>query len=159
MNNPEPSLFQDWGDPRTYSIHDMGVGECAGEVISPLEFSLAASEQKIFEAQLALEAERMDDASTKARAAMLEAARGMIRHAAPLVRVDDDAAVITAFRKQVQDSDRFAGLANRFAFQLLRSSDAEASPSDRNAVHQRIGEAQAFLEAAYEIQAQGAPSR
>jgi hypothetical protein len=90
---------------------------------------------------------------------MIEAARGMIRHAAPLTRADDDASVITAFRKHVQDSDRFAGLANRFAFQLLRPADAEPSASDQNAVHQRIGEAQAFLEAAYEIQAQGAPAR
>ncbi|HET8939303.1 MAG TPA: nitrite/sulfite reductase [Polyangiales bacterium] len=153
-NSPEPSLFQDWGDPRTYSIQDMGVGECAGEVISPLEFGLANSEQKIFEAQLALEAERMDDANTKARAAMIEAARAMVRHTAPLVRVADDAAVVAAFRKHVQEAERFAGLSNRFAFQLLREADAAAS--DRNAVHQRIGEAQAFLEAAYEIHAQGA---
>ncbi|HKP61735.1 MAG TPA: nitrite/sulfite reductase [Polyangiales bacterium] len=157
MNSGEPSLFQDWGDPRTYSIHDLGVGECAGEVISPLEFSLAASEQKIFEAQLALEAKQMDDASTKARAAMIEAARGMIKHTAPLIRTDDDASVITAFRKHVQESERFAALASRFAFQLLRPADAELGPSDQNAVHQRIGEAQAFLEAAYEVQAQGAP--
>jgi sulfite reductase (ferredoxin) len=157
--HPEPSLFQDWGDPRTYSIHDLGVGECAGEVISPLEFGLATSEQKIFEAQLALEAEQLDDATSKARAAMIEAARGLIRHAAPLTRVGDDASVITAFRKHVQDSDRFAGLTNRFAFQRLRPADSESSLSDRNAVHQRIGEAQAFLEAAYEIQAQGAPGR
>lgn len=154
-NNPEPSLFQDWGDPRTYSIHDMGVGECAGEVISPLEFGLAASEQKIFEAQLALEAERMDDANAKARAAMIEAARAMVRHTAPLVRAMDDAAVVAAFRKHVQEADRFAGLSNRFAFQLLRPTDVDVASSDRNAVHQRIGEAQAFLEAAYEIQAQG----
>lgn len=136
----------------------MGVGECAGEVISPLEFGLAASEQEIFEAQLALEAERLDDASSKARAAMIEAARGLIRHAAPLIRVGDDASVISAFRRHVQDSDRFTGLTNRFAFQLLRSTDSETSRSDRNAVHQRIGEAQAFLEAAYEIQTQGARS-
>jgi sulfite reductase (ferredoxin) len=156
-NNPDPSLFQDWGDPRTYSISDMGVGECAGEVISPLEFGLAASEQKIFEAQLALEAERLQEATSKARAAMLEAARGMVRHAAPLTRVTDDASVINAFRKHVQDSDRFTGLASRFAFQLLRPEESEAS--DKNAVYQRIGEAQAFLEAAYEIQAQGAAAR
>ena len=158
LNNPEASLFQDWGDPRTYSIHDLGVGECAGEVISPLEFGLAASEQKIFEAQLALEAEHLDDASGKARAAMLEAARGMIRHAAPLIRVGDDASVIAAFRKHVQESDRFAGVQSRFAFQLLRPADGDPQASDRSSVYQRIGEAQAFLEAAYEVQAQGAGS-
>jgi hypothetical protein len=90
---------------------------------------------------------------------MIEAARGMLKHSAPLIRVGDDSSVITAFRQHVQDSDRFAGLSSRFAFQLLRPADAEPSPSDRNAVYQRIGEAQAFLEAAYEMQAQGAASR
>src|SRR5438876_777241 len=28
------SFFSDWGDPREYTLGDMGVGECAGEVVS-----------------------------------------------------------------------------------------------------------------------------
>ena len=28
------SYFSDWGDPREYSLLDMGIGECAGEVVS-----------------------------------------------------------------------------------------------------------------------------
>ena len=28
------SYFSDWGDPREYSLRDMGIGECAGEVVS-----------------------------------------------------------------------------------------------------------------------------
>ena len=35
---------------------DMGVGECAGEVVSQAEFTLAASERELFEAQLLLDA-------------------------------------------------------------------------------------------------------
>ena len=34
------SYFSDWGDPREYSLSDHGVGECAGEVISPIDFEL-----------------------------------------------------------------------------------------------------------------------
>ena len=30
----DPSFYSDWGDPREYTIGDMGVGECAGEVVS-----------------------------------------------------------------------------------------------------------------------------
>jgi sulfite reductase (ferredoxin) len=29
----DSSLYSDWGDPRVYTIGDMGVGECAGEVV------------------------------------------------------------------------------------------------------------------------------
>ena len=36
------SFFSDWGDPREYSLSDMGVGECAGEVVSAIDFDLAA---------------------------------------------------------------------------------------------------------------------
>src|SRR6202044_3835994 len=49
------SLFSDWGDPREYSLGDMGIGECAGEVITPVEFELAAAEREVFEAQVAFE--------------------------------------------------------------------------------------------------------
>ncbi len=51
----DPSFYTDWGDAREYTIGDMGIGECAGEIVSPLEFQLTASEREAFEAQLALE--------------------------------------------------------------------------------------------------------
>src|SRR5690606_29577801 len=50
-----PDLYRDWGDPRVFTIGDIGVGECAGEVISPAEFAFAESERLIFEAQLQLD--------------------------------------------------------------------------------------------------------
>ena len=28
-----PEFFSDWGDPREYTKGDMGIGECAGEVV------------------------------------------------------------------------------------------------------------------------------
>src|SRR5205823_10373766 len=52
------SFFSDWGDPREYTLGDMGVGECAGEVVSSVDFGLAAAERELFEAQLAFEAGR-----------------------------------------------------------------------------------------------------
>ena len=41
--------------PREYTLGDMGIGECAGEIVTPLEFQLTACEREAFEAQLALE--------------------------------------------------------------------------------------------------------
>ena len=49
------SYYADWGDAREYTLGDMGVGECAGEVVSLTQFGLAASERQAFEAQLHLE--------------------------------------------------------------------------------------------------------
>ncbi len=58
------SFFSDWGDPREYSLGDMGVGECAGEVVSPVDFELAAAESEVFEAQLAFDAGQVEKAGT-----------------------------------------------------------------------------------------------
>ena len=46
---------RDWGDPREFTIGDMGTGECAGEVVSLVEFELADAEREVFEAQILLE--------------------------------------------------------------------------------------------------------
>src|SRR5690606_19887852 len=46
----DPSYYSDWGDPREYTIGDIGVGECAGEVVSFVEMGLSAAEREIFEA-------------------------------------------------------------------------------------------------------------
>src|SRR5262249_32658084 len=56
------SFFSDWGDPREYSLGDMGVGECAGEVVSAVDFGLAQAERELFEAQLAFDKGEVEDA-------------------------------------------------------------------------------------------------
>ncbi len=52
------SFFSDWGDPREYTLGDMATGECAGEVVPPIEFDLAAAERQLFEAQVAFDSGR-----------------------------------------------------------------------------------------------------
>ena len=44
----DTAYYADWGDPREFTLNDLGTGECAGEVISPAEFTLAASEREVF---------------------------------------------------------------------------------------------------------------
>ena len=70
------SFFQDWGDPREYTLADMGMGECAGEVVSSVEFDLAAAERELFEAQVALEGGQIEQAGKTAYQSMLRAAKG-----------------------------------------------------------------------------------
>src|SRR6202790_5327392 len=60
------TFFSDWGDPREYSLSDMGVGECAGEVVSAVEFDLAAAERELFEAQVAWESGQIEQAGATA---------------------------------------------------------------------------------------------
>ena len=38
-----PSFFSDWGDSRVYTIDDIGVGECAGEVVSLFSMEISQS--------------------------------------------------------------------------------------------------------------------
>ena len=68
-HDDDPSFYADWGDPREFTLGDMGVGECAGEVVSLTEFDLAAAEAQVFEAQLKLEEGLPVDADALAFAA------------------------------------------------------------------------------------------
>ena len=57
----------------------MGIGECAGEVVSLVEFDLADAEREVFEAQLLLEAGDYQQAEARAYQAMLQAAKALVR--------------------------------------------------------------------------------
>src|SRR5690606_22594114 len=72
-----PDMYRDWGDPRVFSIGDIGVGECAGEVISPSQFALAEGERLVFEAQLLLDEQDATGAAERALSAMVQAARAV----------------------------------------------------------------------------------
>src|SRR3989454_7183042 len=54
-HDADPSYYADWGDPREFTLNDLGTGECAGEVVSQAEFALAASERELFESHLFLD--------------------------------------------------------------------------------------------------------
>ena len=49
-HDQDASFYSDWGDPREFSLGDIGVGECAGEVVFPIDFELVACEREVFEA-------------------------------------------------------------------------------------------------------------
>ncbi|MGO9640250.1 MAG: hypothetical protein ACLP1Y_02960 [Candidatus Acidiferrales bacterium] len=78
-DSSDRSLFSDWGDPHEYTLGDMGVGECAGEVVSAVEFDLAASEREVFEAQVAFENGQVQQAGTTAYRSMVHAAKALVK--------------------------------------------------------------------------------
>ena len=51
-HDDDASFYVDWHDAREYSIGDIGVGECAGEVVSLTQFSLAEAESQVFDASV-----------------------------------------------------------------------------------------------------------
>ncbi len=144
----DPSFYSDWRDPREYSVGDMGVGECAGEVVSGLEFDLAAAERETFEAQLALEGGEARRAAERAVQAMLTAAKGLV--ATQLPDVAGTERIVKEFRDRFYETrlfwDPFAG--GRFGAFLFRAVE---SPPDGapDAVRRLIEEAQLFVEAAH----------
>lgn len=143
-------FYSDWRDPREFSIGDMGVGECAGEVVSPVEFELSAAEREVFEAQLALEAGEAQKAGRTAYQAMLRAARGLVLTTLPGAPNKPDF-IVKEFRTRFYDTqiffDRYAG--GKFARYIFAAHENAELSFDKEKAHERIEEAQLFIEAAY----------
>ena len=148
-HDDDPSFYSDWGDPREFTLGDMGVGECAGEVVTLTEFDLAAAEAQIFEAQLKLEEGSPAEADALAYRAMLLGARGLIK--TEFIDIGDDAdTVVREFRTRFFDTqvffDKYAG--GKFAMYLFRRHGSGPRETGET-VHHLIEEAQLFLEACH----------
>jgi sulfite reductase (ferredoxin) len=146
----DASFYSDWGDPREFTIGDMGVGECAGEVVSLVEFDMAAAERLVFEAQLHLEAKDYQKADETAYAAMLQGAKALIR--TEFLDVGDDPDQIVAeFRKRFYDTqlffDKYAG--GKFGAYLLRRHEDRERAFTREGAHELVDEAHLFVEACH----------
>jgi sulfite reductase (ferredoxin) len=146
----ERSYFSDWGDPREYSLGDMGVGECAGEVVSPFDFEMGAAERELFEGQLALEAGEIEPAGSKAYRAMLRAARALVLIQLPHVSDAPDQ-IVAEFRKRFFDTqlfwDPFAG--GKFASYFFDAHAKANQPYTADSSRYLLDEAQLFIDAAH----------
>src|SRR5207237_637752 len=120
----EPSYASDCGDHRENTNDDMGVGECAGEIVPLVEMGLANSEREIFEAQVLLDDGNIKDAATRAYSAMIEAARSLARERSPNLGSAPDE-VVGEFRRHFYDTqlffDPYAG--GKFAQFLFRAHE------------------------------------
>jgi sulfite reductase (ferredoxin) len=147
------SYYSDWGDPREFTLVDMGVGECAGEVVSQAEFTLAASERELFEAQLLLDAGQSQEAAKGAYASMLRAAQGLVKDQNPSVSEDENQ-IIAEFTSRFYDTqlfwDKYAG--GKFAEYLFKAREfvSHAKATDADRAVQLLQEAQLFIDAAHD---------
>ena len=146
----QPDAYTDWRDSREFTLGDMGVGECAGEVVSGAEFGLADSERQVFEAQVHLDEDRPAEAADQAYRAMLAAARAVTQIEDPNVGKEPES-IVGRFRDRLFDTglfhDPFAG--PKFANFLFAAHGSALESPDTDRARQRIEEAQLFIEAAH----------
>jgi len=146
----DPTYYSDWRDPREYSISDIGVGECAGEVVSRIDFDLNNAERLYFEAQLAHEEGALRKADETAFSAMIAAAGGLVRLQNPSIP-DDPEQVVPEFRKRYYDTrlffDKYAG--GKFAEYLFNHHEQRNSDLTADRVRLLLEETQLFIEATH----------
>ena len=146
----DSSFYSDWGDPREFTMGDMAAGECAGEVVSLVEFDMAAAERLVFEAQLQWDDEDYSKADELAYNAMLQGAKALIK--TEFLDVSDDPdTLVKEFRERFFDTklfrDKYAG--GKFAQYLFRRHQSPPSKANSDGARQLVEEAQLFIEAAH----------
>jgi sulfite reductase (ferredoxin) len=144
------SFYSDWGDPREFTLDDIGTGECAGEVVSMIDFDLAAAERMYFEAQLAWGEGDFRKADITAYKAMLQAAKGLVRTKDQDIG-DDAERIIAEFRAFFVETglfrDKYAG--TKFAEYLFRRHEDTARRFDKDQARHMLEETQLYIEAAH----------
>lgn len=146
----DPSFYVDWSDAREFTIGDLGVGECAGELVSPVDFQLAACEREAFEAQLLLEAGQIDRAAQTAYKAMMHGAQALLRFKLGAFPEEPEA-VYQQFRTHFYDTQLFFDpfAQGKFAHYYFAAHARNGAPHDPESARRQIEEAQLFLEAAH----------
>lgn len=150
----EPALFTDWGDARVYSISDIGVGECAGEVVSLFAMEIARAESKHFEALVAMDEEDFQAADADAYHAMLLGARALIRSRNMDVSNDPDH-IVEMFKKYFYDTEIFFDkyMKGKFAHYFFNRHDNPPQEFTHAVAYRQIEEARLFIEACHECEA------
>jgi len=146
----DASYYTDWHDAREFTTGDMGMGECAGEVVSPVEFELTAAEREAFEAQLHLEKGEAGVAAQTAYAAMLHAARALLEwKALPFPATADG--VAAGFREHFYDTGLIfdPSQGGNFAHYFFRAHEQAGEAHTAETARRLIGEAQLFIEACH----------
>ena len=149
-HDEDPSFYSDWFDPREYSTGDVGIGECAGEIVSTYQFAMTDAERMVFEAQLFLDAGKVQGAGKGAYAAMVKAAKALVQIKYDDV-TDDPDEVVDEFRDRYYDTklifDPFAG--GKFAHYLFTAHRNAGSTFTSETARHTIEEGQLFIEAVH----------
>jgi sulfite reductase (ferredoxin) len=115
-----------------------------------VEFGLAASEREVFEAQVKLDDGVPREAGALALKAMLTAAKALIQGQTFNIGDESDQ-IISEFRTRFFDTRLFFDpyAKGKFANYLFAAHEDAEAELNADQAHQRIGEAQLFIEAAH----------
>jgi sulfite reductase (ferredoxin) len=154
LHKDDPSFYSDWGDPREFTIGDMGVGECAGEIVSLAQFGFTLAESEAFEAQLLLDAGQYRQADEKAYGAMLTAAKTLVQ----LEWLDvpnEPGVIVEEFRKRFVEPKLFWDTYHhgQFANYLLARHEGADARYTKETAHKLVEEANLFIDAAHKCHA------
>jgi sulfite reductase (ferredoxin) len=147
-------FYTDWADAREFTIGDIGVGECAGEVVSLTDFGLAAAEALHFDAQVVLEKgtsqEQVNQAADLAFKAMVSAAQALIKQQYVDI-ANDPATIISEFKRRFYDTELFFDpyAKGKFGRYLFDAYEHLSSPKNLDIARQLIEEAGLFIEATH----------
>jgi sulfite reductase (ferredoxin) len=162
-HDAEPQLFTDWGDPREYTIADIGVGECAGEVVAPYEFSLTSAESKAFEAQEKFDQKDYQGAAGLAYQSMIHSTEAVLRTRNREYTGNADTTV-AEFKKWFFDTGEFVKHVNntQFAAYLFKAQtrfkSGTSSDWAQDETHRQVQEAQLFMEAVHSYISNASPT-
>jgi sulfite reductase (ferredoxin) len=146
----QPEYFSDWGDSRIYSIDDIGVGECAGEVVSLFSFEISKAESEHFDALIALDDGNFELAEKRAYNAMIMAARALVR--TKFLDVGDNPDnIVREFKERFVDTELFFDRFSKGQFAqylLLRHENAPTAVTE-DVAKARSDQAALFIEATH----------
>ena len=149
-----PEFYTDWGDVRDFTIGDLGVGECAGEIVSLFGIEVVKAESQAFEAQISLDEGDFEEAETLAYGAMLTAARSLVRLQHIDVTEDADD-IVSEFKTRFIDTELFFDKYAKGKFGAYLTA-RHASPPDkveRDLAAARVEESLLFIEASHACEA------
>ncbi len=150
----DPSFYVDWSDAREFTIGDMGVGECAGEIVSLFGIEVVKAESQAFDAQCALDESDFELSEELAYKAMLSAARALVRTEFIDVTEDPDH-IVREWKTRFFDNERFFDKysGGRFGQYLILRHETPPPRVGRDEAAQRVEEAQLFIEACHACEA------
>ncbi|MGI8991313.1 MAG: nitrite/sulfite reductase, partial [Bryobacteraceae bacterium] len=146
----DASFYSDWNDPREFTIGDMGTGECAGEVVAPIDFQLVACEREVFEAQLNLDSGNIEKAAVLAYESMLHGALALLKFKF-IFAPEDPEKIVADFRTHFYDTELFFDpfVRGKFAYDFFKAHENVGRAHTIETAHQLIEEAQLFIEACF----------
>ncbi|WP_038026847.1 nitrite/sulfite reductase [Synechococcus sp. PCC 7336] len=154
----DKSFYTDWADNREYTLGDIGIGECAGELVTLTDFGVAAAESIHFDATVLLEETppngNIEQARDKAFESMLSAAQALLKIQNIDIANDADT-IVREFRTYFYDTQLFFDpfAKGKFASYLFQAYENRDRPVTIDGAKQLIEEARLFIEAAHSCNA------